>query len=105
MYMTDNILENDVGVCRNIIRDLIRYENQSLSGSFLNTEPCCHDFVEDWIDIDPDRSHRIVYCRKCEMTQESEKKLNKKPTAILKETPRAKPQNEQQSKYNQITKT
>ncbi len=30
---------------------------------------CVHDFIEDWIDIDPDRSQRIVYCRICEMTK------------------------------------
>lgn len=29
---------------------------------------CIHDFIEDWIDIDPDRSQRIVYCRICEIT-------------------------------------
>ena len=35
-------------------------------------DTCIHDFVEDWIDIDPDRSQRIVYCRKCEMTKKEE---------------------------------
>lgn len=29
---------------------------------------CSHDFIEDWIDIDPDRSQRIVYCRICEIS-------------------------------------
>ena len=29
---------------------------------------CQHDFVEDYIDIDPDFSQKIVYCQKCEYT-------------------------------------
>ena len=46
-------------------------------------ETCVHDFMEDWIDIDPDRSQRIVYCRICEMTIDDFEKLNKKNTTIL----------------------
>jgi hypothetical protein len=26
---------------------------------------CKHDYVEDYIDIDPERSQRICYCNKC----------------------------------------
>lgn len=33
------------------------------------SECCIHDWIEDWIDIDPDRSQRIVYCGICEITQ------------------------------------
>ena len=29
---------------------------------------CCHDFVEDYIDLDPEFSQKIVYCQKCEYT-------------------------------------
>ena len=39
--------------------------------------------MEDWIDIDPDRSQRIVYCRICEITIEDFEKLNKKNTTII----------------------
>jgi len=26
---------------------------------------CRHEYVEDYIDVDPDRSQRICYCNKC----------------------------------------
>jgi hypothetical protein len=26
---------------------------------------CKHDYVEDYIDVDPERSMRITYCNKC----------------------------------------
>jgi hypothetical protein len=29
---------------------------------------CIHDFVEDYIDIDPDRGQYITYCIYCEKT-------------------------------------
>jgi hypothetical protein len=29
---------------------------------------CCHDFVEDTIDVSPDRSINIKYCSVCEYT-------------------------------------
>ena len=31
---------------------------------------CEHTFVEDMIDITPDKSQRITYCTKCEYTKE-----------------------------------
>lgn len=33
-------------------------------------DTCVHDFIEDWIDLDPDRSQRIIYCRICEITKD-----------------------------------
>jgi hypothetical protein len=30
---------------------------------------CCHDYVEDLIDVKYDRSQRIVYCQLCELTK------------------------------------
>lgn len=30
---------------------------------------CVHEWVDDLIDIDPDRSQRICYCVKCELTK------------------------------------
>ena len=30
---------------------------------------CCHEYVEDIIDVDYDRSKRIVYCQLCELTK------------------------------------
>lgn len=29
---------------------------------------CCHTFIKDWIDIDPDNGKTIVYCIQCEKT-------------------------------------
>lgn len=33
------------------------------------TECCNHQWIKDTIDIDPDRSQTIVYCRLCEVSQ------------------------------------
>lgn len=30
---------------------------------------CVHDFVEDVIDINPDKSRHIIYCKICELTK------------------------------------
>jgi hypothetical protein len=30
---------------------------------------CNHEWVDDYIDIDPDRSQKITYCRLCEVTK------------------------------------
>jgi hypothetical protein len=32
-------------------------------------ENCRHDYVDDFIDIDPDLTMRITYCTKCMMTK------------------------------------
>lgn len=29
---------------------------------------CVHEFVYDWIDVDPEHSRRIQYCKHCEKT-------------------------------------
>ncbi len=29
---------------------------------------CSHVWLEDWVDVDPDTSHKIQYCSKCKMT-------------------------------------
>lgn len=29
---------------------------------------CCHIYESDWIDIDPDRSEKITYCKICNCT-------------------------------------
>ena len=34
-----------------------------------NNTKCDHDFIYDWIDIDPDRCEMIWYCIKCLITQ------------------------------------
>ena len=32
---------------------------------FKIKETCKHEYVEDYVDIDPERSQRITYCNKC----------------------------------------
>ena len=32
---------------------------------------CKHEFIEDVIDIDPDRSKTITYCRLCELNEDA----------------------------------
>lgn len=34
----------------------------------MTMDSCCHDIVEDYIDIDLDTSRQIFYCTKCEKT-------------------------------------
>ena len=33
---------------------------------------CSHDFVQDEIDINPDKTQRIEYCKKCEYTKKQD---------------------------------
>ena len=30
---------------------------------------CCHEYIEDLIDIEYDKSKRVVYCQLCELTK------------------------------------
>ena len=30
---------------------------------------CCHEYIEDLIDVEYDRSKRVVYCQLCELTK------------------------------------
>jgi hypothetical protein len=30
---------------------------------------CCHEYIEDIIDVDYDQSKRVVYCQLCELTK------------------------------------
>ena len=30
---------------------------------------CCHEYIEDLIDIDYDQSRRVIYCQLCELTK------------------------------------
>lgn len=34
----------------------------------ISGNECDHEFVVDYIDIDPDRSQQIIYCEKCYKT-------------------------------------
>jgi hypothetical protein len=48
----DNELTNRIETLSNIVEQRIK------SG-------CKHEYVEDYIDVDPERSQRICYCNKC----------------------------------------
>lgn len=39
-------------------------------------EHCDHTIVDDWIDIDPEKSKYIRYCEKCELTFQVKKIKN-----------------------------
>lgn len=30
---------------------------------------CCHDYIEDLVDVEYDQSRRVVYCQLCELTK------------------------------------
>lgn len=62
----------------NHIRSIVKYKQalQQYDGwetnpQYLRTvqylaDHCPHEFVTDWVDIDPDRSQPITYCPRCE---------------------------------------
>ena len=33
-------------------------------------ENCQHEWINDMIDINPDKSQRIIYCQKCQLSKE-----------------------------------
>jgi hypothetical protein len=49
---TDNELVSRIENLTNIVEQRIK------SG-------CKHEYVDDYIDVDPDRSQRVCYCNKC----------------------------------------
>jgi hypothetical protein len=68
----DNI-NNEIMLENSYIREMNLYKSQIINVEFLlenisnkikNT--CQHNFVEDLIDINPDKSIHITYCTKCE---------------------------------------
>jgi hypothetical protein len=58
------VLENLIKEQDNVhLRNALEQLNQ-----FLN-QNCSHDYIDDYIDIDPDRSMQITYCTRCMMTK------------------------------------
>jgi len=50
---------------------LQQYDGWETNPQYLRTvqylaDHCPHEFVTDWVDIDPDRSQPITYCPRCE---------------------------------------
>jgi hypothetical protein len=46
--------ENDIFLC-NIYDSVCKYVNMN----------CNHNYIEDWIDQSPEKTHRIEYCTYC----------------------------------------
>jgi hypothetical protein len=61
LFSSKQKLKNDVINTEVIkqIEDLAKTIEQILKAE------CSHEYVEDDIDIDPDRSQRVCYCNKC----------------------------------------
>jgi hypothetical protein len=53
------INEQDNAHLRNALEQLNQFLNKN----------CSHDYVDDFIDVDPDRTRKITYCTKCMMTK------------------------------------
>lgn len=57
---------------RNKIQNRFLKNNINQRINIINTELhklCNHEWKEDLIDITPDKSKHIIYCRKCELTK------------------------------------
>jgi hypothetical protein len=59
-------------ICQRIPADLRSKEYQEIiiKINYFLLKHCQHEFVNDSIDIDPDKSIDICYCVKCEITFE-----------------------------------
>ena len=53
------VKEQDNAHLKNALEQLNQFLNQN----------CSHDYIDDFIDIDPDRTMQIIYCTKCMMTK------------------------------------
>ena len=64
MVIIKESLEREIQALKN---SLVQQEgNLIIIGNFLR-KYCEHEWVTDSIDIDPDRSQYIKYCRNCEL--------------------------------------
>lgn len=57
---------DDISTYQELITNL---ENLKTHLKQLIKHNCEHNWVHDYIDIDPDRSKQIFYCSKCEITK------------------------------------
>jgi hypothetical protein len=67
------ICENNISILNkemNRLEEEIKVTEKHLLTINKNIQHICvHDFVEDYVDIDPDRSVKIVFCQVCEYTK------------------------------------
>jgi hypothetical protein len=72
--------ENKITACHNNIavldKEITKYEKeirateeQIILISKNIQHNCVHEFIEDYVDVDPERSEKIVYCQVCEYTK------------------------------------
>ena len=55
---------------RNLIQEEFIYVKQTVCKLTQQIQSLCkHDFVDDYIDIECEKSKRITYCKKCEYTK------------------------------------
>jgi hypothetical protein len=73
--MLDNSDIQEVITIKRVLENLIKEQDNvhlinalEQLNQFLN-QNCSHDYIDDYIDIDPDRSMQITYCTRCMMTK------------------------------------
>ena len=55
---------------KNLIQEELIYVKQTISKLQIKIQSICqHEFIDDLIDIDCEKSKHITYCRKCEFTK------------------------------------
>lgn len=50
--------------------DELRVRKKPKMSSSNIQDTCVHEWIKDLIDIDPDRSQQITYCKHCEVTKQ-----------------------------------
>jgi hypothetical protein len=82
---------NNPNIASNIRREIIKMWEVRVTYEIKKTEieqeiincdnqiyKCCdHDFIEDYIDLTPDTSQKIVYCSICELSKRDSVSLSK----------------------------
>ena len=72
LHMASNIFTDSTQLIhkRNLIQEEFISVKQTVYKLTQQIQSLCkHDFVDDYIDIDCDKSKRITYCKKCEYTK------------------------------------
>lgn len=63
MYRMKLLLEQAIETNTNKNKETLN-KIQSLINEYLH-ENCCHQFIDDYIDITPDKGMNIRYCKHC----------------------------------------
>ena len=65
IYKIKSNLEREVQSLRN---NLVRKTELLAELRNYCRKECSHQWVTDYIDIDPEKSEKIMYCKKCELS-------------------------------------